>query len=96
MIQLSLFNEAEKDADNPVIKGSIASPSIIAYIMSQKFVNAMPLYRQEKEFERLGINISRQNMANWVIRSAHDWLEPLYSAMKETEYADRFSRGHRA
>ncbi|WP_395939494.1 IS66 family transposase [Clostridium sp. DJ247] len=67
----------------PVIKGSIASPSTVAYIMSQKYVNAMPLYRQEKEFERLGIEISRQTMANWVIRCASDWLAPLYSAMRE-------------
>lgn len=67
----------------PVIKGSMASPSAVAYIMSQKYVNAMPLYRQEKEFERLGVDISRQTMANWVIRCANDWLEPLYSAMKE-------------
>ncbi|MBZ9607332.1 IS66 family transposase [Clostridium estertheticum] len=67
----------------PVIKGSMASPSTVAYIMSQKYVNAMPLYRQEKEFERLGIEISRQTMANWVIRCANDWLEPLYSAMRE-------------
>ena len=67
----------------PVIKGSIASPSTVAYIMSQKYVNALPLYRQEKEFERLGIEISRQTMANWVIRCAKDWLEPLYSAMRE-------------
>lgn len=56
----------------PVIKGSMASPSTVAYIMSQKYVNAMPLYRQEKEFERLGIEISRQTMANWVIRCAND------------------------
>lgn len=38
----------------------MASPSTVAYIMSQKYVNAMPLYRQEKDFERLGIEISRQ------------------------------------
>lgn len=67
----------------PVIKGSIASPSTVAYIMSQKYVNAIPLYRQEKEFERLGIEISRQTMANWVIRCANNWFEPLYSAMRE-------------
>jgi transposase len=70
-------------AAEPVIKGSIASPSVVAYIMSQKFVNAVPLYRQEKEFERLGIDISRQNMANWVIRCANDWLDPIYKTMKE-------------
>lgn len=67
----------------PVIKGSIASPSSVAYIMSQKYVNAMPLYRQEQEFVRLGIDISRQTTANWVIRCSTDWLEPFYNAMKE-------------
>lgn len=71
------------EVPQPVIKGSIASPSTVAYIMSQKYVNAMPLYRQEKEFERLGIGISRQTMANWVIKCSNDWLEPLYSAMKK-------------
>ncbi|WP_106061456.1 IS66 family transposase, partial [Clostridium vincentii] len=71
------------EVPQPVIKGSIASPSTVAYIMSQKYVNAMPLYRQEKEFERLGIGISRQTMANWVIKCSNDWLEPLYSAMRK-------------
>lgn len=70
-------------APEPVIKGSIASPSLVSYIMTQKYVNAMPLYRQEQDFKRLGIDVSRQNMANWVIRCANDWLEPLYSLMKE-------------
>lgn len=69
-------------AIEPVIPGSIASPSLVAYIMSQKYVNAMPLYRQEKDFERLGIDISRQNMANWVIKSSNDWLTPIYDLMK--------------
>lgn len=68
---------------NQIIKGSIASPSVVSYIMSQKYVNAMPLYRQEKEFERLGIDISRQNMANWVIKCSNQWLEPLYNILKE-------------
>lgn len=51
--------------------------------MSQKYVNTMPLYRQEKEFERLDIDISRQTMANWVLRSPNDWLEPIYYLMKK-------------
>ena len=67
----------------PVIKGSMASPSLVAYIMSQKYLTAIPLYRQEQEFQRLGIDISRQTMANWVIRCAADWLEPLYDILKE-------------
>lgn len=71
-------------APEPVIKGSIASPSAVAYIMVQKYVNAMPLYRQEKDFANIGIDLSRQTMANWVIRCAMDWLEPVYNALHQT------------
>ena len=66
----------------PVIKGSAASPSTVAHIMTQKYVNAVPLYRQEQEFQLNGMSLSRQTMANWLIRSSEDWLEPLYGLMK--------------
>ncbi|WP_149029976.1 IS66 family transposase zinc-finger binding domain-containing protein, partial [Effusibacillus lacus] len=39
----------------PVYPGSLASPSIMAYIMSQKYVESLPLYRQEQQFARLGV-----------------------------------------
>ena len=61
--------------------GSLASPSVVAYIMSQKFVEASPLYRQEQYFHRQGIALSRQSMANWTLAGA-GWLEPIYAAMK--------------
>lgn len=64
-----------------VIPGSIASPSIIASVIEQKYVMGLPLYRQEQLFERLGIPISRQNMANWVITVAQNWIEPLYDRL---------------
>lgn len=66
----------------PVIKGSLASPSVVAHIMTQKYVMALPLYRQEKDLERQGVFLSRQTMANWIIRCSEDWLEPLYEKMK--------------
>ena len=65
----------------PVIKGSLASPSAIAHIMVQKYVMHAPLYRQEKDWERQGVALSRQTMANWIIRAADDWLTPLYERM---------------
>ena len=68
----------------PVIKGSLASPSAVAHIMVEKYVKAVPLYRQEQSLLRDGISLSRQTMANWVIRSTEDWLEPIYSRLKET------------
>jgi len=68
---------------NPVIKGGFASPEAIAHIASQKFVMGVPLYRQEQEWNRCGINLSRQTMSNWLINATFDWLEPIYDAFKE-------------
>jgi transposase len=69
-------------APEPVIKGSVASPSAVAQIMVQKYVNAMPLYRQEMEFISNGLILGRQNMANWMIYVSEHWLKPLYEIMK--------------
>jgi len=67
----------------PVIRGSgVASPGLLAYIAHQKYVLALPLYRQEQEFKRLGINLSRQTMANWIIYVSENYLRPIYDAMK--------------
>ena len=67
--------------NNPVIKGSFASPEAIAHIMTQKFVMASPLYRQEIELRRMGIELSRQTMSNWILKASEDWLSPLYDAL---------------
>lgn len=66
---------------NPVLPGSLASPSAVAHIMTQKYVEAMPLYRQEQSLARQGIELSRQTLANWMIQSAERWLVPLYERM---------------
>ncbi len=67
----------------PVIKGSLASPSAVAHIMVEKYVKAVPLYRQEQSLLRDGISLSRQTMANWIVKCSQDWLEPVYERMKE-------------
>ena len=53
----------------PPLPGSIASSSSIAYVMNEKFVKGVPLYRQEQELKRMGIEISRQTMSNWMIQA---------------------------
>ena len=68
---------------NPVIKGGFASAEAIAHIAVQKFVMAVPLYRQEQEWTRCGIDLSRQTMSNWLIKATFDWLEPIYDALAE-------------
>ena len=47
----------------PLMKHSLASASTVAYIMAQKYVDGLPLARQEKIWEREGISLSRATMA---------------------------------
>jgi transposase len=66
----------------PVIPGSgIASPSLLAFVLSNKYVLALPLARQEQEFKRQDIVISRQTMANWSIYAAFKWLSPVFDLL---------------
>ena len=69
-----------------LLKGSLVSPSLEAAVMNAKYVNAVPLYRQEQEFERYGLHVSRQNMANWTIQCADRYLAVLYDYLHEKMY----------
>ena len=60
---------------------SLASPSAVAHIMTQKFVEGTPLYRQEQSLQRLGFTLSRQTMANWMLTGAN-WLQYITARMK--------------
>lgn len=71
------------DMPEPVMPGSFASPSLVAYLMYQKYSAALPLDRQQRIFNDFGIEISKQNMANWIIKSSNLWLEPLYDRMRQ-------------
>lgn len=65
----------------PVLTHSFASPSIVAWVMYQKYMMSVPLYRQEKDFRRMGAELKRDMMANWMIRSSEYWLKPIYDEM---------------
>ena len=65
-----------------VIKGSIATPEAVAHVMTQKFVMGLPLYRQEQEWNRAGLPLSRQTMSNWLIKCAEEYLTPVYDRLK--------------
>lgn len=67
----------------PVIPKSLASPSALAYILDKKYVQGMPLYRLEQQFERQKIPLSRQTLANWVLYGANQWLVKIYERMHE-------------
>jgi len=67
----------------PVLAKSLVSPSVMAHIMTQKYVEGMPLYRQEQQLTRLGVGLSRQTLANWMLHGAERWLYPLHKRMHE-------------
>ena len=52
----------------PLLKGSVATPSLVAGIMNAKYVNGMPLARQEREFARYDLDLSTKTMANWIVQ----------------------------
>ena len=69
-----------------LLHGSPVSSTLAAAIMNGKYVNAVPLYRLEKEFERYGLSITRQNMANWMIRLSEEYLSVLYDYLHKLLY----------
>ena len=73
-----------------VIAHSMATPSTVAWVMHQKFVNAIPLYRQEKEWKTLGLELSRATMANWVIAASRDWLAPILKVMYKKLISEKY------
>lgn len=69
-----------------LLHGSPVSPTLAAAIMNGKYVNAIPLYRLEQEFRRYGLAITRQNMANWMIRLGEEYLSVLYDYLHRKLY----------
>jgi len=75
---------AVKIAPTPMelIPKSIATPELLAYLLTSKFVDALPFYRQEKIFARIGVDLSRATMCNWAIQVAQR-LEPLLELLRQ-------------
>jgi transposase len=60
-----------------VVPGGYASAGLIASVVIGKYVDHLPLFRQEKMSARWGATISRRTMCDWVEVAAM-WLEPIY------------------
>ena len=64
-----------------MIPRGIASPSLLSTVLTHKFEDHLPYYRQENQFGRIGVEISRQDMSNWQ-QHVYDRLEPLFMLLK--------------
>ena len=87
-VYASKTDEHMVKADHPkaLLHGSLVSPSLGAAVINGKYVNAVPLYRLEQEFQRYSLRITRQNMANWCIRLAEEYLSILYDYLHKELY----------
>jgi transposase len=63
------------------IEKSTAGASLLAQVIVAKTADHLPLHRQEKIFERHGVDISRKTMGGWLAQCAH-LLDPLYGSLK--------------
>lgn len=71
---------AKRSSKLPIEK-SIASPGLLAYVAIQKYCDALPLYRQSEMFKRIGIDLDRTNLANWMVKVG-DLVQPLIDALQ--------------
>lgn len=82
--------ECRKDGDGtivqaqtptPLLAHSPASPSVVAYVMFEKSFVSVPYYRQETCMAQLGLELPRETMANWYIKCALEYFQPVYDLM---------------
>ncbi|MBQ3704150.1 MAG: IS66 family transposase [Oscillospiraceae bacterium] len=64
----------------PLLPHSYASASVVTDIIVKKFADALPLYRQEQMWKRLGVDLKRNTMARWVVLTAETYLKPFSDA----------------
>ncbi|CCK80229.1 IS66 family transposase [Desulfobacula toluolica] len=53
-----------------MIPKSMATPGLLAHILTAKFADALPFYRQEKQFNRIGVELPRSTMCSWAMKVA--------------------------
>ena len=71
------------------IPKSQASPGLLAFIATSKYVDGMPLYRLAKQFERIGVTIPRQTQGRWMVQSG-DVVQPVINLLRERMLEGRY------
>ena len=66
----------------PLLAHSYASASVVTDVLVKKYVDAMPLYRQEQMWKRMGVALKRGTMANWVTQVADLYLRPFWKRIR--------------
>lgn len=66
-----------------LLRNSIVTPSLMASILNVKYVNSSALNRIEQEFKRNGVNISRQDMSNWIMKCSKKYFAPFVNRLQQ-------------
>lgn len=83
-----------KDKAEPLVPHSYVSSGLAAHVMYAKFINALPYYRQEKDFEnQFGVKISRGTMAHWTIYCAQNYFAPMIAYFQRLLVKRRYVAG---
>ncbi|WP_444546276.1 IS66 family transposase [Aliivibrio fischeri] len=64
------------------LPGSIATTGTLATVAVSKYADGLPLYRIEKELSRVGLDIQRTTLANWMIKTS-ELLSPIYQSLHQ-------------
>jgi transposase len=67
---------------------SLATPERLAHIATTKFVDGVPLYRQEAQFNRLGVTLGRATMAGWMIKLGGTHVVPIVNLLHDSMLED--------
>ena len=67
---------------NQPIPRSLASPGTLAHVAVAKYVDGLPLYRQEKKLARIGVQLPRSTLAHWMVK-AGELVQPLINLLRE-------------
>lgn len=61
-----------------LIPGSMATESVVAHSIYEKYANAVPLYRQEKDWQQIGTFLTRARLASWINVCSEEYFAPIY------------------
>jgi len=75
-----------------VLPGTQASAQLIAHVMVSKYLDGLPLYRQEKMAARNKIDLPRAKLARWLIDSSQRYLQPIFNLIQEAYWS--YDIGH--
>lgn len=73
-----------------ILPKTMASPSLLAYLITAKFVDGLPLYRVARQLERLGMELSPGTAGSWVNTVGGEKIVPLINLMNEALFAAPF------